>query len=74
MESNGVPGRIHLSKETASALRKAGKEHWLVTREDKIVAKGKGELETYYCVITDDGTTCTTQSSISEEFTTEGRL
>jgi hypothetical protein len=26
----------------------AGKEHWVTLREDKVVAKGKGELQTYW--------------------------
>lgn len=48
MESNGAKNRIHISKETADLLTKAGKDHWFIAREDKIVAKGKGELQTYW--------------------------
>ena len=48
MESNGAPGRIHLSSETAALLRASGKGSWLVKREDKIHAKGKGELQTWW--------------------------
>jgi hypothetical protein len=48
MESNGFRGRIQLSQETADLLAAAGKGHWLVPREDKIVAKGKGELQTFW--------------------------
>jgi class 3 adenylate cyclase len=48
MESNGVRGRIHVSQATADALTKQGKEHWLTPREDMIVAKGKGEMQTYF--------------------------
>ena len=44
MESNGEKGRIQCSEATASALRKGGKGHWLVPREDMVVAKGKGEM------------------------------
>lgn len=51
MESNGVEGRIHVSQETAEELRAMGKGHWLTPREDKIVAKGKGELQTYFIVV-----------------------
>ena len=40
MESNGMPGRIHVSQATADALTLAGKSHWLIAREEKIVAKG----------------------------------
>ena len=48
MESNGKPGRVHLSEQTASLLGKSGKSHWIEMREDKIIAKGKGELQTYW--------------------------
>lgn len=48
MESNGVKGRIQVSEETAQELRSLGKDSWLVPREGKIIAKGKGELQTYF--------------------------
>jgi class 3 adenylate cyclase len=48
MESTGVAGRIQVSKETAERIAKHGKEHWLVQRENKITAKGKGEMTTYF--------------------------
>lgn len=51
MESNGKPGMIHLSQETADLLIAAGKSHWITPRQDKIVAKGKGELQTYWLCI-----------------------
>ena len=51
MESNGVKGRIHVSQATADALIASGKEHWLTEREDRIVAKGKGEMITYFVQI-----------------------
>lgn len=44
MESNGVMGKIHCSESTAGLLP----ERWLTPREDKIVAKGKGEMQTYW--------------------------
>ena len=46
MESNGMKGRIHVSQETADELIMAGKTSWLKTRQDKITAKGKGEMQT----------------------------
>ncbi|CAB9525687.1 natriuretic peptide receptor 2 [Seminavis robusta] len=48
MESNGLPHRIHVSQETADALRAKGKGMWLTTRPDKVQAKGKGLLQTYF--------------------------
>lgn len=44
MESNGIGGRIHCSLDTAERLIKAGKSDWVFAREDKIHAKGKGEV------------------------------
>jgi class 3 adenylate cyclase len=48
MESNGVAGRIHVSQETMLELIAKGKSSWITPREDKIIAKGKGELQTYW--------------------------
>lgn len=48
MESTGKRGMIQLSQETADLLKEAGKEHWLVAREDLVEAKGKGSLQTYW--------------------------
>jgi class 3 adenylate cyclase len=48
MESNGCPDRIHLSQETANLLIQAGKQRWLTPREHVIVAKGKGEMRTFW--------------------------
>jgi 3'5'-cyclic nucleotide phosphodiesterase/Adenylate and Guanylate cyclase catalytic domain len=48
MESSGVPGRIHVSHETAALLSQAGKEHWISARENPVLLKGKGELQTYF--------------------------
>lgn len=44
MESHGMKGRIQCSQATADLLIKAGKQHWLVAREDPVEAKGKGKL------------------------------
>jgi class 3 adenylate cyclase len=56
MESNGTRGRIQISQETADLLIGAGKENWLKPREDKVVAKGKGELQTYWLETVNTGT------------------
>lgn len=48
MESNGIPGKVQISQEMADCLKSDGKAEWYTPREDKIVAKGKGELNTYW--------------------------
>jgi class 3 adenylate cyclase len=48
MESNGAPGQIHVSQQTADELIAKGKSNWVSTRADKIIAKGKGEMQTYW--------------------------
>jgi Calicivirus putative RNA polymerase/capsid protein len=48
MESNGLPGMIQVSQKTADLLFEAGKESWVRKREDLVVAKGKGALQTYW--------------------------
>ena len=48
MESHSVKGRVQVSETTAQLLIQANKQHWLVQREDRIEAKGKGHLQTYW--------------------------
>lgn len=48
MESTGERDRIQLSQATADILRDAGKGHWLKARETPVVAKGKGQMQTYW--------------------------
>ena len=48
IETTGAAGRIHVSKETASLLQSAGKASWVVPREGTVVAKGKGEMNTFW--------------------------
>eukprot|EP00977_Amphora_coffeiformis_P006884 scaffold1506_cov179-Amphora_coffeaeformis.AAC.21 len=48
MESTGMRNRIHASHTTAAEIEKLGKGYWLTKREDAVVAKGKGVLETYW--------------------------
>ena len=51
MESNSLKGRIQVSEQTADLIFAAKLEHWLLKREDKIEAKGKGMLQTYWLII-----------------------
>lgn len=48
MESTGQKGRIQVSQATADILTAAGKGHWLTKREERVEAKGKGSLQTYF--------------------------
>lgn len=47
MESTGMKNRIQLSLATAELLSEAGKD-WTVPREEKVIAKGKGEMQTFW--------------------------
>lgn len=48
MEHHSAPNQIQCSEFTASLIKEAGREHWLRPREDKVTAKGKGELQTFW--------------------------
>ena len=48
IESTGKRGKIHISQETADLLITSGKIHWLEKRDEKVSAKGIGELQTYW--------------------------
>ena len=48
IEATGGQGKIHVSEDTAALLREAGKENWLIKRAERVAAKGKGELQTYW--------------------------
>jgi class 3 adenylate cyclase len=48
MESTGVPGRIQVSQSTVDFLLMAGKTTWIRARKEKVTAKGKGEMQTYW--------------------------
>ena len=80
MESNGAKERIHVSQETADLIEAANKPHWLTPREDKIHAKGKGELQTYWLEIKRDNNMSGNMSLESEsesdysDFTEEDSL
>lgn len=66
MEQNGMPGRIHVSQACADALMAAGKEKWLVTREDKVSAKGLGELSTHWVEVKGEGSRASLTSLSSD--------
>jgi hypothetical protein len=48
MESTGIVNRIHVSQATADLLIKGNKGHWVEARKDKVEAKGKGFLQTFW--------------------------
>eukprot|EP00977_Amphora_coffeiformis_P003232 scaffold599_cov180-Amphora_coffeaeformis.AAC.3 len=72
MESNGRPGSIQVSDTTAALLRAAGKSHWLVEREDRIVAKGKGEMKTYLIATAAVASSPRMTGSVTSESTSKG--
>lgn len=55
LESCGEGGRILVSSQFAGLLQKAGKSAWLEERQDKIEAKGKGELTAYWLIGSSSG-------------------
>ena len=70
MESNGQPGRIHMSESTAEALKAAGKSKWVQARQDPIHAKGKGTMYTFWLDVGTDNSsglakTCSTSEANS---------
>mmetsp|Transcript_21372 Transcript_21372/g.50809 ORF Transcript_21372/g.50809 Transcript_21372/m.50809 type:complete len:1202 (-) Transcript_21372:132-3737(-) len=48
METSSQGNAIHISEATAKLLIDAGKEHWLLKREDRVQLKGKGSPQTYW--------------------------
>lgn len=55
MESTGLSRRIQISSETAALLEQAGKKHWLKKRDESVLAKGKGSLDTFWIKIDVEG-------------------
>lgn len=65
MESTGMRNRIQISKQTRDLLVRAGKETWTKARDNKVVAKGKGELQTYWIVLgSQSGSTGSSSSKV----------
>jgi class 3 adenylate cyclase len=48
MESKGERNRVHCSEVTAMLLMAAGLDHWIQKREETVMVKGKGEMQTYW--------------------------
>mmetsp|Transcript_25592 Transcript_25592/g.32714 ORF Transcript_25592/g.32714 Transcript_25592/m.32714 type:complete len:138 (-) Transcript_25592:108-521(-) len=73
IESTGEPGRIHLSRETAELLEQSERGDWLVPRDKSVMAKGKGELKTFWLdhVPIDNG--CVMEATVDIEMV-ENRL
>lgn len=68
--SNLLPaGMIQLSQQTADILTAAGKGHWITPREEAVVAKGKGELATYWLQISFGGSQGTASLCSETEWT-----
>ena len=51
IETTGKRECIHLSQNTGKLLISRGKDSWVELRNDKVVAKGKGQLTTYWFVL-----------------------
>lgn len=64
MESTGAPHKIHVSESTADLLRRSGKGHWLKAREEKVYAKGLGDLQTFWLEMKDETATSICSSQI----------
>jgi class 3 adenylate cyclase len=51
IETTGAPNHIHISSDTAKLIKDAGKLNWIQKRNEVVVAKGKGEMVTYWLVL-----------------------
>lgn len=70
IETTGTRNRIHISKSTADLLSEMGKGHWFIPRGDKVSAKGKGELETFWLKLIrsgDNGSVVSASSNVPTE-------
>ena len=74
IEATGAKNRIHVSDETARRLISHGKEHWLQLRDDKINAKGKGELTTYWLSLGSAATASISKSDRSDGYPEEPKI
>jgi class 3 adenylate cyclase len=82
MESTGEPRKIQISSETAALLSAARKESWCEKRDTTVMAKGKGELTTYWLIMKQKtskagshfGSNSSTQGAGSSEASNEEKL
>ena len=72
MESLGVTGKIHVSEATATELRNHGCGSWLEMRQDKVTAKGKGEMTTYFVTPLNHSKSSMATRSVATSFDTSG--
>ena len=72
MESNGSPNRIHVSESTAQLIKAAGKGSWITKRQDLVFAKGKGEMQTYWCEPKSSGSVYSYTSSFAGRSSHDG--
>jgi class 3 adenylate cyclase len=72
MESTGARDRVQVSTKTANLLIAGGKSHWVTPREDTVMAKGKGELQTYWLSMhSSAGTASVSSGSTGESESTD---
>lgn len=50
MESTGEGGKVQISEATQQALMRRGYSGLIVEREEKVFAKGKGEMKTFWLI------------------------
>jgi hypothetical protein len=78
MESTGLAGKVQISQQTAELLIAAGKSDWLTPRQDKIVTKGGGEMQTYWLTmgvnLTSSDAASTSGSDQAEEEEAEAKV
>ena len=67
MENSGLPGRAHLSEQTATQLKAAGKAHWLKPVDGSVEIKGKGLVQSYWLGATVDARASVTSDSMNME-------
>jgi hypothetical protein len=65
MESTGMALKVQVSAETARLLVAGGKEGWIKKREEAVIAKGKGEMETYWLDLGKPKPSSSTSSTVS---------